>query len=93
MRASKPVILISYGLFIVILVAAVQFFFNPLGLGPEPETVLSSEFFAKPAQDLAGLELLIEGRDAFNRILGAVDSAASSIYIQTYIWKDDTIGM
>jgi cardiolipin synthase len=93
MRASKPIILIACGLFIIILAVAVGFFFNPLGLGPEPETVLSSEFFAKPAQDLADLELLIEGREAFRRIQGAVDSAASSIYVQTYIWKDDTIGM
>jgi len=86
------VFILSCGLLIVILVAAIQFFFNPMGLGPEPETVLSRDFFAGPVQDLNGLRLLVDGRDAFDNILAAIDSATSSIYIQTYIWKDDFTG-
>jgi cardiolipin synthase len=75
------------------LVVALFFFvFNPLGLGPEPATVLSPEFFANPAQDLSELELLVNGKEAFNEIFAAIDSAESSVYIQTYIWKDDSTG-
>jgi cardiolipin synthase len=92
MGASKLFFIISSGLLMIVLVAAMQFFFNPLGLGPEPETVLSRDFFARPAQDLSGLELLVDGKEAFAKIHAAIDSAAASIYIQTYIWKDDSTG-
>jgi cardiolipin synthase len=92
MKASKLFFILTGCLFMIILVAAVQFFFNPLGLGPEPETVLSPDFFAEPAQVPTGLELLVDGKEAFEKILAAIDSAASSIYIQTYIWKDDSTG-
>ena len=77
---------------LLVMVALFFFVFNPLGLGPEPETVLSSEFFANPARDLSDLELLVDGRAAFNEIFAAIDSAESSVYIQTYIWKDDSTG-
>ena len=66
--------------------------FNPLGLGPEPETVLSCEFFDTPVQDLSQLELLVDGEEAFDEILEAIDGARSSIVVQIFIWKDDTIG-
>ena len=81
------------GVLIILLMVGLFFFvFNPLGLGPEPETVLSSEFFTNPAQDLSELELLVDGKEAFNEIFEAIDSAESSVYIQTYIWKDDGTG-
>lgn len=80
------------GLFLALLLAAFFFIFNPLGLGPEPDTVLSDRFFAAPAEDLSMLELLVDGKEAFTRILSDIDSAKSSIHIQTFIWKDDTIG-
>ena len=81
------------GVMSVLLMAALFFFiFNPLGLGPEPETVLSAEFFANPDRDLSELELLVDGKEAFNEIFKAIDSAESSVYIQTYIWKDDSTG-
>ena len=86
------IFLLSCCLVMAVLVAAIQFFFNPMGLGPEPATVLSHDFFARPAQDPSGLELLVDGREAFNKILGAIDTATSSIYIQTYIWEDDSTG-
>jgi len=81
------------GLVLALLVAVFLFVYNPLGLGPEPDTVLSSAFFATPAEDLSELELLVEGEEAFKEVLAAVDSAKSSIFVQTYIWKDDNIGM
>jgi cardiolipin synthase len=75
-----------------LMVALFFFVFNPLGLGPEPESVLSPEFFTSPAQDLSELELLVDGKEAFTEIFEAIDSAESSIFIQTYIWKDDSTG-
>jgi cardiolipin synthase len=92
MRIPKRSTLVIGGLLLVFLTAAFLFVFNPFGLGPEPESVLTRDFFAKPVQDLSALELLVDGEEAFDRILHAVDSANASIYVQTYIWKDDGIG-
>jgi cardiolipin synthase A/B len=77
---------------LLLMVALFLFVFNPLGLGPKPETVLSPEFFTNPAKDLSEIELLVDGQEAFNEIFSAIDSAESSVYIQTYIWKDDSTG-
>ena len=74
------------------LLAAVQFVFNPLGLGPEPDTVLPNAFFSKPEKADGRLKLLVDGKAAFDEILRAIDAAQSSIHVQTYIWKDDDIG-
>jgi cardiolipin synthase len=74
------------------LLAAVQFVFNPLGLGPEPDTVLPNAFFGKPEKADGRLKLLVDGKAAFDEILRAIDAAQSSIHVQTYIWKDDDIG-
>ncbi|MBE9545401.1 MAG: phosphatidylserine/phosphatidylglycerophosphate/cardiolipin synthase family protein [Proteobacteria bacterium] len=92
MRVSKSTLLWVCGLTLAILTAAVVFVFNPMGLGPEPETVLSRDFFATSAQDLSQLELLVDGKEAFDAILEAIDCARSSIFVQIFIWKDDTIG-
>jgi len=92
MAVPKIISILSGVLALLLMVALFFFVFNPLGLGPEPETVLSSEFFANPAQDLSELELLVDGKEAFNEIFAAIDSAESSVYIQTYIWKDDVTG-
>lgn len=72
--------------------AAVQFVFNPLGLGPEPESVLPEAFFSKSEKTDGRLKLLVDGKAAFHEILRAIDMAQSSIHVQTYIWKDDDIG-
>jgi cardiolipin synthase len=79
-------------LLVVIILAAVHFVFNPLGLGPEPDTVLPDAFFSQPKKADGRLELLIDGKEAFHEILKAIDAAQSSIHVQTYIWKDDNIG-
>jgi len=85
--------LIIFSCFLVAIVfAVVQFIFNPLGLGPEPDTVLPDDFFSKPGKDVVGLKLLVDGKAAFDEILRAIDAAQSSIHVQTYIWKDDDIG-
>jgi cardiolipin synthase len=74
------------------LFAVVQFVFNPLGLGPEPDTVLPGAFFSKPEKAAGKLKLLVDGKAAFDEILRAIDAAQSSVHVQTYIWKDDDIG-
>jgi cardiolipin synthase len=74
------------------MLAAVQFVFNPLGLGPEPATVLPDAFFSQPKKADGELKLLVDGKAAFDEILQAIDAAQSSIHFQTYIWKDDDIG-
>jgi len=85
--------LIIFSCFLVAIVfAVVQFIFNPLGLGPEPDTVLPDDFFSKPGKDVVELKLLVDGKAAFDEILRAIDTAQSSIHVQTYIWKDDHIG-
>jgi len=92
MTVPKKISLVSAVLAISVIVALFFFVFNPLGLGPEPQMLLTSEFFAAPAQDLSELELLVDGKEAFNAIFAAIDAAESSVYIQTYIWKDDATG-
>jgi cardiolipin synthase len=77
---------------VVTVIAAVQFVFNPLGLGPEPDTVLPDAFFSRPQMADVELKLLVDGKEAFDEILHAIDAAQSSIHVQTYIWKDDYIG-
>jgi len=38
------------------------------------------------------IQLYDYGQDLFNAMLAAIDSAKESIYLETYIWKDDAIG-
>lgn len=93
MKVSKRITLIFLcSLVLVILVGVFFFVFNPLGLGPEPDTVLPGSFFTMPAGDLSELELLVGGEEAFKEILAAINGSKSSILVQTYIWKNDTIG-
>ena len=90
-RRKKIVFLISV-IFILFLAGIISFVFNPLGLGPEPGMVLHRDFFNEPAKDLSELELLVDGESAFGKVLSVIDAARSSIFIQTYICKDDQIG-
>jgi cardiolipin synthase len=79
-------------LILVILLGLVQFFFNPLGLGPQPASILGSAFFDTTVKNMKDVELLIDGKAAFDAIYESLDSAKKSIYVQTYIWKDDKTG-
>jgi cardiolipin synthase len=54
--------------------------------------VLPIEFFERPARDLSELELLVGGKEAFGEIFAQIDKAEKSVYVQTYIWKDDDTG-
>ena len=84
-------------LIVVAFVAAIlgyvfNFLFNPFGLGPEPQKVLPDSFFAVPAKDLSRLELIVDGREAVDKIRQELINAQKSVFIQIYIWKDDNIG-
>lgn len=75
MTVPKKIFFFSGVPALLLMVALFFFVFNPLGLGPEPATVLPPAFFANPAQDLSELELLVDGKKAFNEIFAAIDSA------------------
>lgn len=92
MKKRRYTLLILSLFFLAVLTAIIVFIFNPLGLGPEPQQVLSASFFNSPAKDLSNLELLIDGIEAVERIAEVIDTAESSIYFQIFIWKDDKIG-
>ncbi len=38
------------------------------------------------------LQLYGYGRDLYDAMLAAIDTAQASIYLETYLWKDDTLG-
>jgi cardiolipin synthase len=92
MKKRRYKLLFSSVLFLAVLTAIIVFIFNPLGLGPEPQQVLSANFFNGPSEDLSNLELLIAGREAVDRITAVIHTAESSVYFQFFIWKDDKIG-
>jgi len=82
----KPVIAL------VLLASAVQFGFNPMGLGPEPERFLTSDFFETRLERSDDIELLVDGVAAFDTIFEAIEGATTRIDVQTYIWRDDATG-
>ncbi|MEX1330060.1 MAG: phosphatidylserine/phosphatidylglycerophosphate/cardiolipin synthase family protein [Desulfobacterales bacterium] len=92
MKRRHKIISLIFVIIIFLLASTISFVFNPLGLGPEPDIILSHGFFDEPAKDLSELELLVDGESAFGEVIFAIDAARDSIYIQTYIWKDDEIG-
>jgi hypothetical protein len=67
MKRRKKIIFLISAIFILLLASAISFVFNPLGLGPEPDIVLSRDFFDEPAKDLSELELLVDGEAAFGK--------------------------
>jgi phosphatidylserine/phosphatidylglycerophosphate/cardiolipin synthase-like enzyme len=79
-------------LMLIIFLALIQFFFNPLGLGPQPASILGAAFFDTTVKNMKDVELLVDGRAAFDAVYKSLDSAKKSIYVQTYIWKDDKTG-
>ena len=92
MKIFNITIIIIFVLITAILIGAFFFIFNPLGLGPEPEKVLSQDFLDRPASQLNELRLMIDGESAFAHIISTIEMAQKSLYVQTYIWKDDQIG-
>lgn len=90
---KKRLVIVIAGCFVLIsILTVVNFVFNPLGLGPEAQTVLPDRFFKVQVKDQGQLKLLVDGKEAFDAVLNAINYAADSIHVQTYIWKDDRIG-
>jgi cardiolipin synthase len=91
MFKSRKLFLV-FALIAVLLGYSFNFIFNPFGLGPEPKEVLTDSFFTLPARDLSNLKLIVDGREAVDKIRQELVNAQSSVFIQIYIWKDDDIG-
>jgi len=66
-------------------------FFSPFGLGPAPQQLLGQDFFTHPAA-MPDIKIYIDGQESFGAILAAMDRAEKSLHVQTFIWKDDTLG-
>ena len=64
-------------------------FFSPYRLGPAPASLLGKDFFLAPARRLPDMKLLIDGPEAFEKVLQDIAQAKKSLYIQTFIWKND----
>ena len=92
MKRNRRIKFFAAVVYLTVFTAFFDFIFNPLGLGPEPETVLPQSFFAMPAHDLQHLELLIDGEEAVEKIREEILGSESSVYLQVFIWKDDGIG-
>ncbi len=93
MTKKRFVYLILGSLFILLMLTGINFVFNPLGLGPVARTVLPNRFFEVPVESSDLLTLLVDGDEAFDAILKAIQAARETIHVQTYIWKDDQIGL
>ncbi len=90
--AARKVCTVLGALLAALMVGAIQFAFNPLGLGPEPASVLGPAFFETTVRDSRDIELLVDGKAAFDAVFASLEAATESIHIQTYIWKDDETG-
>ena len=92
MKHARKIIIFVSILALAVCGATFLFVFNPLGLGPEPASVLPQSFFQTPATDLSNLQLLIDGDEAVDEISKEIRKAESSVFMQMFIWKDDSIG-
>ena len=92
MKHGRKVKFVVIILTLAMCMATFVFVFNPLGLGPEPASVLPQSFFQTPATDLSNLQLLIDGDEAVDEISKEIRKAESSVFMQMFIWKDDSIG-
>jgi cardiolipin synthase len=92
MKHCRKIKIFAIILALAVCVSTFVFVFNPLGLGPEPEFVLPQSFFEEPAKDLRELQLLIDGEEAVEEISKEIRQAESSVFMQMFIWKDDSIG-
>ena len=81
MKIPKRPTLVIGGLLLAFLTAAFLFVFNPFGLGPEPESVLTPDFFANPVQDLSALELLVDGEEDLLALTAILCAPENSLVI------------
>ena len=75
-----------------VLIAAVLIVIAALGKRRTHEVSFPHEPFEKVQVGENSLKLYAYGRELFDAMLEAIDAAQESIYLETYIWKDDAVG-
>src|SRR5690348_12621059 len=75
-----------------ILTAAVLLVIAALGKRRKHEVSFPHKPFEEVQVGENCLQLYAYGRDLYDAMLEAIDAAQESIYIETYIWKDDAVG-
>src|SRR6266849_3325848 len=75
-----------------VLTAAVLLVIAALGKRRKHEVSFPHEPFEEVQVGENSLRLYAYGRDLFDAMLEAIDAAQESIYLETYIWKDDAVG-
>src|SRR5947199_4490498 len=75
-----------------ILTAAVLLIIAALGKRRKHEVSFPHDPFEEVQVGENFLQLYAYGRDLYDAMLEAIDAAQESIYLETYIWKDDAVG-
>ncbi len=75
-----------------VLTAAVLLVIAALGKRRKHEVSFPHEPFKEVQVGENVLKLYSYGRELFDAMLEAIDTAQESIYLETYIWKDDAVG-
>src|SRR5260370_40701584 len=75
-----------------VLIAAVVIVIAALGKRRKHEVSFPHEPFEEVQVGENSIKLYAYGRDLFDAMLEAIDAAQESIYLETYIWKDDAVG-
>src|SRR5579859_3406878 len=90
LRLVRRVIL---GVLVVqVLTAAALIVIAALGKRRKHEVSFPHDPFAEVQVGENVLRLYAYGRDLYDAMLEAIDAARESIYLETYIWKDDAVG-
>jgi cardiolipin synthase len=79
-------------LIVQVLTAAVLIVIAALGKRRKHEVSFPHEPFKEVQVGENALKLYSYGRELFDAMLEAIDAAQESIYLETYIWKDDAVG-
>ncbi len=75
-----------------VLTAAVLFGIATLGRRRKHDASFPHERFEEVQVGENSLQLYSYGRDLYDAMLAAIGGARESIYLETYIWKDDDVG-
>ena len=75
-----------------VLTAATLIVIAALGKRRKHEVSFPHQPFEEVQVGENSLKLYAYGRELFDAMLGTIDAAQESIYLETYIWKDDTVG-
>jgi cardiolipin synthase A/B len=75
-----------------VLIAAVLLVIAALGKRRKHEVSFPHQPFEEVQVGENSLKLYAYGRELFDAMLETIDAAQESIYLETYIWKDDAVG-